>query len=395
MLYDILSPLIFFFSLGGILLIVGRVVIRIRRQQFSTDLKSAAASTLAPASFGIGGDTEASSFLQPTKKSVQLVKSRLGALRGSLVQSRATIAERWRNRKENSSILKSVAKESSKEEAPTLTNTATIVMPSGTGLRQRLLGSASKFNEASRMKLASMKARLKKEPAEIVNDSELSTPDVPVASQESDKKKSGFSLRLTKRTATGDDEKKEVAPATAAPAANAPAVVVPAQLKPRAGRFGGTLLRRAHPGLGTSPMDRADAALAEKQFQQVEDIIVPYIVKHPKDTAAYMLLGRAALGRKSWTDAMEIFEQVISWNEKHEGAYAALGTAAYRAGKFTRALQALQRAHDANPQDKAVLKKLLSIAQKMDNQGLLHSISEELKALDQKPTVQPSERVVV
>ena len=78
---------------------------------------------------------------------------------------------------------------------------------------------------------------------------------------------------------------------------------------------------------------------------------------------------------------MEIFEQVVAINPRVRGGFAALGRAAYGAGKFTRAIEALQRAHDAQPQDREVLKQLLRIARRMDNVPMQKSLREELRAL--------------
>ncbi|MEX2055124.1 MAG: hypothetical protein WD972_02985, partial [Candidatus Andersenbacteria bacterium] len=104
MLYDILSPFIFFASLGGILLVVGRVVIRIRRQQFTTSIKSAGA-------FDVDSDnvlqsqtsSQLTQLLKPTQKSVQVFKSRVGVLGNMVSETRQGLTQgvrNWRERKE-------------------------------------------------------------------------------------------------------------------------------------------------------------------------------------------------------------------------------------------------------------------------------------------------------
>ena len=130
-----------------------------------------------------------------------------------------------------------------------------------------------------------------------------------------------------------------------------------------------------------SPLEEAQEALSAKEYERAEDILVGYIVKHTKDTDAYMMLGEAALGREDWQEATEIFEQVVSWNPKQAGVHAGLGLAAYRAGRYSMALQALQRAHEFEPENVTILTDLLSIAKKMDIPALQHSINEKLQEL--------------
>ena len=131
----------------------------------------------------------------------------------------------------------------------------------------------------------------------------------------------------------------------------------------------------------SSPLVTAKNAIEQKDYEKAEDILVSYILKHTKDTDAYMALGQIAVARGSWEEAMEIFDQVVSWNPNCPGAYAGLGTSSYRAGKYSRAILALQRAHEADPENIDVLNNLLSIAQKMDNRALQHSIQTKLSAL--------------
>lgn len=130
-----------------------------------------------------------------------------------------------------------------------------------------------------------------------------------------------------------------------------------------------------------SPLQRAQAALHDKDWQHAEDILVDYIVHHTKDTKAYMLLGRIATAKANWPEAMEIYEQVVSLRPSEPGAQAGLGTAAYNCGRYAKALAALQRAHEADPTNMAVLKNLLDIAHKMDNPALQHSIDVKLQDL--------------
>ena len=156
------------------------------------------------------------------------------------------------------------------------------------------------------------------------------------------------------------------------PAASS-AVAVPRVEKPT--RSGGLLARKRQ----LSALEQAQQALAANDCQLAEDVLVAHIVKHTKDTDAYMLLGQAAMQRQNWQEAMEIYEQVVRWNSNQQGVMAALGGAAYKAGRYTKALEMLQRAHELDPDNRVILEQLLGIAQKLDNPALCHSIEEKLE----------------
>lgn len=128
----------------------------------------------------------------------------------------------------------------------------------------------------------------------------------------------------------------------------------------------------------TSPVQAAEQALSEKKLSQAEDILVPYLAKHPKNTVAYLLLSEIAVARGQWDETMEILEQVIQLDAATPGAYAKLGEAALAAGHVTRALEALQRAHDADPKDLSVLKNLFKIAQRRDDRVLQKSVVHKM-----------------
>jgi len=138
----------------------------------------------------------------------------------------------------------------------------------------------------------------------------------------------------------------------------------------------------------TSVLVQAQDALSAQNFQLAEDLLVAHIMKHTKDTEAYLLLGEAAMGREDWQEATEIFEQVGKWNPSNTAVHASLGLAAYKAGKYSIALQALQRAREFSPDDLEILTNLLSIAQKMDNPALQASINEKLAELGQEQEAQ-------
>lgn len=345
MLYDIVSPVIFFLSLGGIILITSRVVIRIRRQQFAADLHSPTATPATSTSvFGVQSTEAVSSFIQPSKKSVRVIGSRLDLFRQRIYDN-VGAARAWRQQRREAKTSITEAKAAAQVTSP----------------QSRLSHAFQNLKELPARLRQKVTAR-RQEANRLV----IQTPAAPAVAPAT------FTL------------KRVLKEEPSAPAVSPPSRPLDSHRH--------SLVRRTHPAETLAPKAKAYAALSAQQYDKVEDVMVPYIVKHPKDTEAYMLLGKAALGRQAWSEAIEIFEQVVSWNEQENGAYAGLGTAAYRAGKFTRALQALQRAHDANPRDRAVLEHLLAIAQKLDNHGLLHSLQEKI---DQLPAVQENQTTAV
>jgi len=130
-------------------------------------------------------------------------------------------------------------------------------------------------------------------------------------------------------------------------------------------------------------IEQAKEALGQDENALVEEILIPYIVKHPHDAQAYMLLGKAACHQQAWEDAVQAFEQVVNLNPKTKNCLAELGRATYQAGHLTKAIEMLQRAHNQNPQDTNVIRDLITIAQRMDNQPMRQSLQEELKELEE------------
>ncbi|MDP3996913.1 MAG: tetratricopeptide repeat protein [bacterium] len=143
----------------------------------------------------------------------------------------------------------------------------------------------------------------------------------------------------------------------------------------------------------STPISDAKEAISAHDYQRAEDILIPYIVKNTKDTGAYLLLGQMALERGDWEEAIEIFEQLVNWGLKPKGAYAGLGLAACRAGHFSQAIRALQKAHEEEPENVQILQNLLSIAKKMDNQALQHSIAVKLETLQETATAPSKTKV--
>lgn len=368
MLYDILSPLLFFASLGGILLIVGRVVIRIRREQLSTNIRSVAAHTPSglTTSWHSSG-TEVTQLLKPTQKSVHALRSRFALLWQMLKQSRESVVS-WRARRRAAKAMKAAASPT----VPAAADVETVELRSG-----ETPGVVQAPRQGRWRQLASWRARRRDRIEEI--------PAVPVASvtEMTDAPAPAVPV-VTETIAVTQPAAQAATPSKPEPMA-VPKPVAPAPVEDSRG-FASTLIKRvqAQRVNRTKPnvLQSAEQELQQQHFQSAEDLLVTYIVKHPKDTAAYMLLGQVAMGKEAWAEAMEIFEQVIKWNRQQQGAYASLGLAAYHAGKFTRALQALQRAQDSQPDNREVLDCLMSIAEKMDNPALQHSIQEKIEKLE-------------
>jgi len=309
MLYDILAPLIFLASLGGIIWIISRVLARGRRSQLSQSISAAAEQDLA----------HSTTKIQPQQSRIHLLENR-GQWIGALF-----------------SRVKS-------------------------GIPQLLVRARQSGRLAGQPFQAVQKAYAARRQAKIERAQEqaVAAPPAPVI-------KPTMTLRRIEEMPT--EEKKEPAE--------------PTTLTGK--RVTSPSFFRKKPAV--SALEQAEQAIAKAQYDAAETILVPYIFKHAKDTLAYMLLGRVAVARANWNEAAEIFEEVIKYNPGEAGAWAALGEAAYKCGHFTRALQALQRAHEADGENKKVLEYLLAIAQKMDNRGLQQSIKEKIAVFTQSGAV--------
>lgn len=377
------------------MLIIGRVVIRIRREQFNTSIKSTGHDTPGLSSaLGTAPDTDVSQFLQPNQKSVHAIRSRAGLFFNMIGQTRTTVStswQHWRQRRHEAATL-SPAPEPSTPIREDTSVTGKLDTTGETASRWDTLRHRDTVNAPARSRLGSLRSRVRlfrSSPAAEATVPEVADTDVPAVTPAPrfrlvSKEKKEEQVGTSPAGSAEKPEEQGITPAEKQVIAveSTPSSPTVKQQFAEKG-FAKSLLKRARikapPLIG--PLREAVAAISSQNYQQAEDVLVPYIVKHPKDTGAYMLLGRAALGKESWADAMEIFEQVVKWNRAEEGAYAGLGYAAYRAGRFTRALEALQRAYEADPHDEAVLDHLLSIAEKLDNPALQHSIHEKMEAL--------------
>ncbi len=297
MLYDVLPPLVFFTSLGGAILVVSRVMIRVRRQKFAAAARAPRARNLAI-------------LLRPSQKSVHEIKDRLALVRHTIYDSVAKVRSELRR-------------------------------------RRKQLRRAIPHISLPAVKLAS-RALQKKQPEDQFKPRLHVVETKPI-------KRTEPTPQPTKKSGL-----KKLFP-------NKKSVV--------------------------TPLEQARRALAANRCHHVETILVPYIIKHPKATPAYILLGKAALRQGAWEEAVEVFEQVVNLKPTAKGGYTLLGYASYKAGKFTKAIEALQKAHDADPLNTTIIKRLLKIARRLDNVPLQRSLLEELTSLEQTRAIESSEPI--
>lgn len=341
MLYDIVPPLAFFASLAGIVFVVGRVVARLKRQQLSHAIQMEGLRS-----------RESEELLGSNESKVTFMKNRLAAVGTSVGQSFTALRQLPTSLKERRAQKKELA------EAKDLALENQIQAPRSSW-REQLAAKSSGVNQGLRKLQSSLVSRFKKmrlprpsrgEPQTRTLGSPAPLPPVSAGPRPA------VSLRRVDTTETSAASRMETT------AQRLQALV---------------RTKRAT----TSPVQEAQAFLAKGQLNEAEDVIVPYIAKHPKNTAAYMLLADVALGRNAWDEAVEILEQVIRVDTGTPGAYARLGHAALAAGHLTRALEALQRAHDADSQDVVVLKNLWKIAQRRDDRVLQKTVLQKMIVL--------------
>lgn len=330
MLYDVIPPLLLFTSLGGIVVVVSRVVMRMKRQELSHAIQAEGARVTRPAH----------KLLNPVDSQISLMKNRLVVIATSAAKSAASLKNIPAQIKDARARGKQAAREvPAPHRASAASSGAGGVQPPQTSWRDRL----SSAYESTTKNVGNLKQTIQ---------ARLTQPPLPPA--------------MT--TSTIKLHKVDVSPK----------IKPTPRIETTAEKIQSLVTRRSK----VSPLKQAQAALAQRNFSRAENILVPYIVKHPKNTDAYMLLGEAAIGRQAWEEATEIFAQVLSIDPQAGDAYAQLGLSHIQAGHFTRALEALQRAHDADSDNVVVLKNLLTIAQRMDNKVLQKSVLQKLLVLE-------------
>lgn len=373
MLYNILPPLIFFASFAGIIILVSRIAMRARRQQFSHNVQQEAHST----SSGIIPEN----LLNPARAGIELIKNPLGILVSNVKQSAGGIKTFWqgrRDRKQAREAIVTAVKEEEVQEVTAPTDTTGISIPTS-GWRDRAMKLVKKGTGSISGAIATVRRRgnTHSEAAKttVVPLQEVFSPSRSVKTSATSKTtpppattntspiriiRVEKPIAATKEVIPNEQPKKEVA-------------------SPE-GRFTARFKKPEKPK--TSLLEAAHDAIEAAQYEKAEEMLVPYIIEHTRDCDAYMLLGQIAIARSAWPEAMEIFQQIIQLKPKMADAQAGLGYAALQEGRFSIALQALQRAHEADPQNKKILYQLLNIARRLDNKILQKSVLEQLTELE-------------
>ncbi|OGY37544.1 MAG: hypothetical protein A3E36_04750 [Candidatus Andersenbacteria bacterium RIFCSPHIGHO2_12_FULL_45_11b] len=344
MLYDILPPLLLLFSLGGIIVLIARAMVKMRAHEVSQEIAAHALSD-AP--------VHAESLIGPTKGSVRIVKNRLfhaiAALKTGVMGIIPAIQASLAARKANIA-----AKKEENMQAPDSQHAKPTVKA---GLKSVMKG--IQLPEVSiREKFEAFTEKGKQGFSALRKEISTRTPNM----------KDGIQAML----------KKEGKQATPTP------VIRLVHQEPVREQKRGIVSQIMQRQKEETELEKAERVIGENDFDSAEDILVPYIMKHASDTKAYMLLGKAAIGKGAWDEAVEIFQQVLKMNNEEVDAHAQLGHAALHAGKFTMAMQALQRARDNDPEHIGIREDLLFIARRMDNKVVVKGVMEELEALKQK-----------
>jgi len=343
MLYNIISPLIFFGSLSGVIVVVSRVAARNRRTQHTAEvIKTGQASS----------KQQAAEALRPASKGIKLARNQLAAL--------------YQNTKDKFKRQPREAKVTEPINSP-----QTIIAPRS-GFRERATAMGEKLKSASRQGTGSLKVktqsffsaaknwRVQRQAAKsaalaAAQEAALSVPALPPPVVDD-------SPQILVRSLPKKPAKKQVRSQLVTP----------------------TFFKR---GQKPDTLRLAQEALSNQRYQEVENILVPYIMKNTKNVQAYMILGQSALKQENWDEAVEIFRQIIVLSPQEPGAQGFLGQAIFRVGHYGQALPHLQRALDETPEDEEVLQALLKIARTMDNQPLLKSTQAKLLALKSVPAV--------
>jgi len=340
MLYDVLPPLIFFASLGGIILVVSRAVLRIRRLQFTNSVQA----TLHRARTSHASNAaDIARIVGPSTKSVRVIKNRVALISQTVRDTKEHLKNTVQEHRESRATRRQ-ARRDAKVISPPNATIGNRVRDLGSGARQAFASRITGIRESAQRRRAAKQQQIE-EVAKTIVQQAIDQPKPKLASR----------LAIIEDTPAGSE---------AQPAAQSPE---------RSRLF---TKQKESP-----PLRQAREAIDAADHDQAEKILVPYLAEHPKETRAYMMLGEAALAKHDWEEAMEVFEQVVDLSPEAKGGYAALGHAAFEAGKFTRAIEALQHAHNDNPSDVAVIRQLLKIAHRMDNVPMQRSLTEELSKI--------------
>ncbi len=355
MLYDVLPPLLLFVSFGGIIVVVSRVVLRMRNQQFSEEIQAEVDSTKPIHEESLLGPRQAGVMLMGNrlKHMAMSTKSGVAGAFGAAGRAVTSLRTRRQERKQEKQDLATASEEASVA--------GQVQMPE-TGLRDRIAVLAQRGKEglsSLQQEIASRVPDPKTVGERFASVKNRVTTRRPVAVEEEVAPKSSPVIRLVRHNPAEEQPKEE---------------------KQKQGIMSQILKREKEVGA----IAQAEAAIANKNFDAAEDVLVPHIMKHAGDTKAYMLLGKSAIGKEAWDEAMEIFQQVIKLDDTLVEAYANLGHAALNAGKFTLAIQSLQHARDMDASNVQIREELLFIARRMDNKVVEKGVLEELALLKEQ-----------
>lgn len=381
-----MPPTIFLLSLGGVVVILARGVVRMRRADFSASVKSVAVHGPQDSLWGQGVQSTDADVLRPTQKSVQVIKSRAGLILAWLKMLNIQI---------KNGILWLKAR-------PTTWRKNHPQRAAKTNVRENTTTSTESVNEQG-LKIQEPKQKMHEAAHQLLHFSSTSARAARQGLLKTAKRVRAFSSNTSRKPnkSINDDSiinELRAQPDSSATQSHTDEPIIPntsnnirtriiekiSPDKPSLNDAKKTAIIKRHKKhqskTKATPIQQARQAFADKSYAHAENILVNHIVNHTKDTNAYMLLGEIACAKENYSEAVEIFEQIITWNPETKDAYANLGMAAFQDGRYGRALQALQRAHDADPDNQEVLSELLVIAKRMDNPALQHSIEEKLAA---------------
>jgi tetratricopeptide (TPR) repeat protein len=368
MLYDLLPPSIFFLSLSGVLIIVSRVVLRMRKFEHSANIQAVAQGTGTGIAAWRGSAT--TRLLKPNQKSVHQTGSRFNVLRSSIAATRESLFEAKQRRAKRHQQRRDEVMAKSQRNSE-IRRPVSNVREKASSVNRFIRTASSRLGSISKAAAASTVSRLS-----IVRFRNRNIDETPIAEinenhidDSNDKISSRITTRIIDTVADVGEIKGESQEDW------------PVEATPKKRELKRSLKLRRRSGQEQDPVKEAEIAIEQKNYSQAESILVPYIVKHTTDRRAYMLLGEAALGRGDSSEAIEIYQQLLEWNPHQRGAHIGLGRAAFQAGRYTQALEALQQAYNDDPANRLALELSLNIAKKLDNPALQHSYEEKLAEL--------------
>lgn len=364
---------------------ISRIILRIRREEINHITTAAIKNQVSAGSKNV----DFANLVGPTKKSVHVIKNRLALISHIIRNSTTKIKKEWKHKRETRAELKKqkhgkknitakLPDSPATSTTPGLTEITTnqIIQPKNTLLRSTF----SSIRPKAKNTLLFSKLKLKKAGAIVAKVSSSLKEKLPNKNTKTEITQEHEPLPPAKprlRLVETDN----IEPATYDTPANVTTEKNEPQPTTKSPVTQKGLRKIFNKEAKKTPLDKAQQELNAANYQNVENILVPYLMKNPRHADAYMMLGKAALGRHAWDEAIEIFEQAIVINPTAKGCYAALGYAAYRTGKLTQALEILQKAHDADPSNVVIIKRLLTIAQRMDNLPMQRSLKEKLTNL--------------